>query len=52
MIENIYGPTELTIACTAYRWNEATSPAESVNETVPIGRPFDGMEMLVVDKEI
>src|SRR5947199_4757898 len=27
-IENIYGPTELTIACTAYAWNEATSPAQ------------------------
>jgi amino acid adenylation domain-containing protein len=52
VIENIYGPTELTIACTAYRWNGATSPAESVNETVPIGRPFDGMEMLVVDENL
>ncbi|HXT10449.1 MAG TPA: amino acid adenylation domain-containing protein [Candidatus Angelobacter sp.] len=52
VIENIYGPTELTIACTAYRWNEATSPAECVNETVPIGQPFDGMQMLVVNEEL
>jgi len=52
VIENIYGPTELTIACTAYRWNEATSPAESVNETVPIGQPFDGMQVLVVNEDL
>jgi amino acid adenylation domain-containing protein len=52
VIENIYGPTELTIACTAYRWDEATSPAESVNGTVPIGQPFDGMQVLVVDENL
>ncbi len=52
VIENIYGPTELTIACTAYRWNESTSPAESVNETVPIGQPFDGMRVLVANEEL
>jgi len=52
VIENIYGPTELTIACTAYRWNEASSPAESVNETVPIGQPFDGMQVLVANEEL
>jgi len=26
VIENIYGPTELTIACTAYRWDDKNSP--------------------------
>jgi amino acid adenylation domain-containing protein len=52
VIENIYGPTELTIACTAYRWNDATSPAECDQGIVPIGEPFDNMEALIVDGEL
>ncbi len=52
VIENIYGPTELTIACTAYRWDAAKSPADCEQGTVPIGEPFDGMEALVVDEEL
>jgi amino acid adenylation domain-containing protein len=52
VIENIYGPTELTIACTAYRWDAARSPAECEQGVVPIGEPFQGMEALVVDEEL
>ncbi len=52
VVENIYGPTELTIACTAYRWNEATSPDECEQGVVPIGEPFDGMRALIVDPEL
>jgi len=52
IIENIYGPTELTIACTAYRWDESTSPAESEQGVVPIGNPFDRMRALIVDDEL
>ena len=52
IVENIYGPTELTIACTAYRWNNLTSPAECEQGTVPIGQPFDGMRALVVDDRL
>jgi amino acid adenylation domain-containing protein len=52
VIENIYGPTELTIACTAYRWDNATSPTESEQGTVPIGFPFDGMKVLVADEQL
>ena len=26
-VENLYGPTELTIACTLYRWDPERSPA-------------------------
>ena len=51
VIENIYGPTELTIACTAYRWDPDRSPADCEMDVVPIGRPFDGMEARVVDAE-
>jgi amino acid adenylation domain-containing protein len=49
IIENLYGPTELTIACTAYRWDNDKSPAECDRGLVPIGQPFDDMEALVVD---
>jgi amino acid adenylation domain-containing protein len=51
-IENIYGPTELTIACTAYRWHERTSPDECERGIVPIGEPFDHMEPLIVDEQL
>lgn len=40
VIENIYGPTELTIACTAYRWDDTNSPAECEQGVVPIGEPI------------
>jgi amino acid adenylation domain-containing protein len=52
VIENIYGPTELTIACTAYRWDPERSPSECEQGTVPIGLPFDGMEVLVADETL
>src|SRR5439155_5413193 len=52
IIENIYGPTELTIACTAYRWNRDSSPAECELGIVPIGEPFDGTEAIVVDENL
>lgn len=49
-IENLYGPTELTIACSAYRWDPMRSPAECVHELVPIGHVYDGLYDLVVDE--
>jgi amino acid adenylation domain-containing protein len=52
VIENIYGPTELTIACTAYRWDNAKSPDECEQGIVPIGHPFDGMQALIVDERL
>jgi len=52
VIENIYGPTELTIACTAYRWDDTNSPAECEQGVVPIGEPFDDMDALIVNEEL
>lgn len=52
LIENIYGPTELTIACTAYRWDARASDADCENGIVPIGEPFPGMEALVADEQL
>jgi amino acid adenylation domain-containing protein len=50
--ENIYGPTELTIGCTAYRWDNRKSPKECEQGIVPIGEPFEDMEALIVDQEL
>lgn len=52
IVENLYGPTELTIACTLYRWDPAHSSAESELGIVPIGYPYPGMSALVVDKKL
>jgi amino acid adenylation domain-containing protein len=52
IIENIYGPTELTIGCTAYRWNNQTSLAECEQGIVAIGEPFEDMEAAIVDEEL
>ncbi len=52
VLENLYGPTELTIACTLYRWDAERSPAESELGVVPIGHPYPGMKLLVVDEQL
>ncbi len=52
IVENIYGPTELTIACTAYRWDAERSPAQCEQGVVPIGEPFEGMEVLIADENL
>lgn len=46
-IDNTYGPTELTMFCTAHRWQPQEVPAYGA--TVPIGTPFEGTETMVVD---
>jgi len=52
VVENIYGPTELTIACFAYRWNSETSPSDAVNGIVSIGRPLPGLGAIIVDDQL
>lgn len=52
VLENLYGPTELTIACTLYRWDAERSPSESEQGVVPIGDPYPGMEVLVADEQL
>jgi amino acid adenylation domain-containing protein len=52
VVENLYGPTELTIACTLYRWDPQTSPAQAELGVVPIGEPYPGMTMLVADEHL
>jgi amino acid adenylation domain-containing protein len=52
VVDNLYGPTELTIACLTHRWNAETSPAQAVNGIVPIGVPLPGLGAIVVDEEL
>ncbi len=52
IVENLYGPTELTIACTRYRFDPERSPAECERGIVPIGGAFPGMQALVVDERL
>ncbi len=52
IVENLYGPTELTIACTLYRWDPPNSAAESELGIVPIGYPYPDMDVLVVDDNL
>jgi amino acid adenylation domain-containing protein len=51
-VENLYGPTELTIACTIHRWVPDLSPALCHNEVVPIGRPIEGLAAVLLDEEL
>jgi amino acid adenylation domain-containing protein len=52
LVENLYGPTEVTIACTAYRWDPAASPRECERDLAPIGWPLPGMATLVADDHL
>ncbi|WFE24205.1 AMP-binding protein [Solwaraspora sp. WMMD937] len=48
-VENLYGPTELTITVTRHRYG-AGSHQLAVNGVVPIGPLHDGHEQLLVDE--
>jgi amino acid adenylation domain-containing protein len=52
ILENLYGPTELTIACTLYRWNASRSVDEAEMGIVPIGYPYPGMDVMVADESL
>jgi amino acid adenylation domain-containing protein len=50
VVENLYGPTELTICCAAHRWEPRISPAQCVNGIVPIGRVYEALSHVVRDQ--
>lgn len=52
VVENLYGPTELTIACAVHRWDPAASPGLCVHDNVPIGQLYPGLHPLVVDEAL
>ncbi|MEV5955783.1 AMP-binding protein [Streptomyces sp. NPDC051987] len=47
-VENIYGPTELTVTITGHRWSPETSPELCVNGLVPIGRVHPGHDHVLL----
>lgn len=51
IVENLYGPTELTVACSAYRWSDAESPGHCVNEIAPIGDLYPGLSGLLLGED-
>lgn len=48
-VENLYGPTETTIAITHYRWDPVVSLNAGKAGITPIGRAFTGQHTCVVD---
>ena len=51
-LENLYGPTELTIACTRYRWVDDRSPVDAELGIAPIGEAYPGMTVLVANEAL
>ncbi|MET9088318.1 amino acid adenylation domain-containing protein [Streptomyces sp. NPDC004237] len=52
VLENLYGPTEVTVSCTQYRL--PADPADwpvTANGTVPIGTPYPHLDALVLDDD-
>ncbi|MEU9115327.1 AMP-binding protein [Streptomyces sp. NPDC048483] len=50
VLENLYGPTELTVTIAAHRWSEERSSLMAVNGIVPIGALNQGHEYLLLDE--
>jgi len=50
-VENLYGPTELTVTVTGHRWSAESSPALCGNGLVPIGRLHEGHELVLLDED-
>ncbi|MDV9194467.1 AMP-binding protein [Streptomyces sp. Wh19] len=49
LVENLYGPRELTISCSVHRYDPDVSPGICVNGILPIGAMHDGMQYLICD---
>jgi len=52
IIENHYGPTEVTVGCTAYRWEPTESPFTEYLGLVPIGYPHGKNKIMIVDESL
>ncbi|MFJ9581356.1 AMP-binding protein [Streptomyces sp. NPDC101191] len=51
VIENLYGPTELTITVSAHRWSAQISTELAVNGIVPIGALHEGLRARMLDAD-
>lgn len=52
IVENLYGPTELTIACSVHRWSPDETGSLQVNGIVPIGLLYPGLDHLLADGDV
>ncbi|MBC9724224.1 amino acid adenylation domain-containing protein [Streptomyces sp. TRM68367] len=51
-LEVLYGPTELTISCTAYRFSDGVADwPRTPNGTAPIGAAYPVLDVLLLDEE-
>ncbi|MFB8396970.1 AMP-binding protein [Streptomyces yangpuensis] len=50
-LENIYGPTELTVTITGHRWDPERSPGLAVNGLVPIGTVHEGHDHVLLAED-
>ncbi|MFI1019116.1 D-alanine--poly(phosphoribitol) ligase [Streptomyces sp. NPDC020965] len=50
-VENLYGPTELTVTVTAHRWSPEVSPVVGANGVVPIGPLHKGLDHVLIDAD-
>lgn len=51
-LENIYGPTEATVACTYFEFNKDTVELPEYTGSMPIGKAYDGMEVFLIDENL
>ena len=51
-LENIYGPTEVTIACTYFEFTKNTKELPEYAGSMPIGKAYDGMEVFLIDENL
>lgn len=51
-VENLYGPTEVTVDCVLYRFDAERTPAEAEHGAVPIGYPLPGMSVRIVGEDL
>jgi amino acid adenylation domain-containing protein len=51
VLENLYGPTELTVTVAAYRWTGRRSEQVAVNGVCPIGMIHRGHDHLLLDDD-
>ena len=50
-IVNVYGPTESSVICSTYLWEEKKSEEESIDGIVSIGKTFADIKCLIVDEK-
>ena len=51
-LENIYGPTEATIACTYFEFDKNTEELIEYSGSMPIGNAYDGMNVELFDNNL